>query len=333
MKKLMKISDLVVDNNSFGTLDKWGLGYETLKEINPGIIMLSMPGYGNTGPLREAHLFGRHLEAMFGHSLLRGYRDLTPVDTPLVWQSDASGGQCLAFAALLALHYRSRTGKGQFIDLALGETMLPHLGEAIMDFNMNQRVQSTRGNRHPSAIQGTYRCKGEDNWVNITINNDEEWQAFCRIIGDPPWTKDKRFSDILSRYKNQDELDKLIEGWTAQYTHYEVMAILQKEGVPAGAVMSTADCYQDPHLAARGFFEEVWQADCGTHRYPGMAWKMPKTPSSIRKPAPLLGEHNEYVYKKILGFSDGEYDELMKEGHIGMEYPPSVLPRPSEAKM
>jgi len=194
-----------------------------------------------------------------------------------------------------------------------------------MDYTMNGRVQDTPGNRHPfMAPHGCYRCRGEDRWVAIAVASDEEWQGLCRAMGNPDWTKNERFADSLSRYRNQDELDRLIEEWTSQHDAYAVMFALQREGVATGAVLDDRDAYNDPHLKDRGFFQELTHPDCGTHLYPGIMWKMSKTPNAIRTPPCCLGEHNEYVYKKLLGVSDEEYAQLDKEGHIGTEPAPGV---------
>ena len=200
---------------------------------------------------------------------------------------------------------------------------MPHLGQAVMDYSMNGRVQGTVGNRDVGlsmAPHGCYRCKGDDRWVVIAVGSDEEWQGLCRAMGNPPWTKERRFSDALGRVKHHGELERLIEGWTVQHDHYALMHILQREGVPAGPVMDGRDCYNDPHLKDRGLFERVTHPDAGTHDYPGMIVKMSGIPLLYRMPAPCLGEHNEYVYKKLLKVSDEEYARLEQEQHIGRDY-------------
>lgn len=320
-RRLVKASDLVMENNAAGTLDSLGIGYSALKEWKPDIILISMPGLGTTGPRKDWRAYGSQLESYIGHTLLRGYPDADVTANTPTMHCDAVGGAAGAFAALAALHYRNRTGNGQFVDLAQIEASIPQFGELILDWTMNQRLPATApGNRHPSAIQGCYKCKGEDRWVDITIPSDEEWNGFCQALGNPPWTKEERFSDVLSRHKNHDDLDRLIEGWTLQHDNYEVMHILQGHGVPAGPVMTERDIFNDPNYNERDFFEEVTQADCGTHLYPGIAWKLSKTPNSIRTPPCLFGEHNEYVYKKVIGVSDEEYAGLMKAGHIGTDF-------------
>lgn len=318
-KRLIKVSDVFVENNGAGAMEKLGITYEVLKEVKEDIIYITMPGLGQTGPHKDFKGFGAQLESLSGHTWLRGYPDLDPTRTsPYMFHCDASAGASAAFAAIAALHHRDKTGKGQYIELSQMETIIPHLAESIMDYTMNERVQTTLGNRHPwMAPHGCYRCRGEDRWVVIAVSSEEEWQGLCRAMGNPDWTKEERFADALSRYNNQDELDRLIEEWTVRHDHYEIMHILQKEGVPAGPVIDDRDAYHDPQLTARGFFEAVTHPVCGTHLYPGILWKMQKTPLSIRRAAPTLGQHNDYVFKQVIGMSDEEIAELEKEQIVG----------------
>lgn len=327
-KKLLKVSDVYIENNAYGTVQRLGLDYEAAKEVNPDIIMVSMPAFGSSGPYRDYVALGRHLEALSGHTLLRAYPDENPGLNSEVYHCDAVAGGVAAFATLMGLHHRSLTGEGQFIEVCQWEAMLPQLGEIFMDFFMNQRIQQALGNRDESAAPcGCYPCKGEDKWINITVFTDKQWEGFCRALGNLSWMAEQRFSDLLRRWQNQDELDKHVAEWTAERDPYEAMHILQSEGVAAGVVMTPADCYSDPHLEQRGFFELVTQVDSGTYLSPGMGWKMSKTQGSIRMPPCRLGEHNEYVYKEILGISDEEYDELEKKGHIGMDFDESISVR------
>lgn len=318
-KRLIKVSDVFLESNAAATMEKLGLTYDVLRDVKPDIIYLSMPGLGCSGPHKYYTGFGAQLQALAGHTWLTRYPDLDYTTTQsLLFHCDASSGATAAFAVLCALHYRNRTKKGQFIDLAQLETVIPHLGEAIMDYTMNGRVQEPMGNRHPSmAPHGVYRCRGEDRWVAISVSSDEEWQGLCRALGNPQWASEERFSTSKGRLENQDELDKCIEEWTCCHDNYEVMYILQKEGVAAGPVIDQRDAYHDAQLQCRGFFEVVSHREAGTHLYPGMLYKMGKTPLSIRKPPPCLGEHNDYVFKDVIGMSDDEIAELEKEQLIG----------------
>jgi crotonobetainyl-CoA:carnitine CoA-transferase CaiB-like acyl-CoA transferase len=318
-KKLIAVSDVFLESNAAATVEKLGITYDVLKEVRPDLIYLTMPGLGASGPHKYCSLFGAQLQALAGHTWLTGYPDLDLTTTQsLLFHCDASSGATAAFAVLCALNYRRRTGKGQYIDMAQIETIIPHLAEAMMDYAMNGRVQTAMGNRHTSmAPHGVYRCRGDDRWVAIAVGSDEEWDGFCRALDNPSWAADQRFSTVLGRLQYQDELDRLIEDWTICHDNYEVMYILQKEGVPAGPVLDQRDAYHDAQLVSRGFFEVVRHREAGTHLYPGMLWKMNGTPLSIRKPPPCLGEHNEYVFRELMGMSDSEVLELEKHQIIG----------------
>jgi len=325
LKKLTEVSDVFIENNSPRVIERLNLTYDVVKEWKPDIIMLSLSALGQSGPYKYYRTIGPVLSGFMGLQYLEGYSDIDLADQGFMSVfSDASGGATAAFAILAALRYRNRTGKGQFIDASQLEATLPYLGQEVLDYGMNGRVQERMGNRHPSAIQGCYHCQGDDAWLNITISTDQEWQGFCRALGNPPWTEEERFSDVVSRYRNHDDLDRLIEEWTVQHGSYEAMQILQMEGVPAGAVINEKDAYDDHHIRERGFFQELTQEDCGAHSYPGLAWRMSKTPNRLRLPPVRLGEHNEYVYKQVLGVSDDEYAELERGGHIGTEFVPDI---------
>ena len=318
-KRLIKESDVFFESNAPATMEKLGFTYEALKEVKEDIIYLRMPGLGCTGPHKYCSLFGAQLQALAGHTWLTGYPDLDLTTTQsLLFHCDASSGATAAFAVLCALYYRKRTGKGQFIDLAQIETVIPHLADAVMDYTMNGRIQTAMGNRHAyMAPHGVYRCRGEDDWIAIAVGSDAEWENLSRALGNPDWCSDDKFSTVLGRLENQDEMDKLIEEWTCNHDKYEAMFILQKEGVAAGPVMNHRDALHDLHLGSRGFFEIVNHRESGTHQYPGMLWKMSETPCSIRMPPPCLGEHNDYVFKEVIGMSDDEIASLEQENIIG----------------
>jgi len=164
------------------------------------------------------------------------------------------------------------------------------------------------------APHGCYRASGDDRWIAIAVASDGEWHALCRAMGDPSWSRDARFATMPDRLKNQDELDRHIEGWTSQHDHIQLMNTLQNAGVKAGAVLDTAEVAADPNLNQRGFFEELAHPEAGTHRYPGVSWKMSRTPGRLRLPAPCFGEHNRYVFGQLLGMSDKEIDQLKRDG-------------------
>lgn len=327
--RLIKLSDLFIENNTPNTMDNLGITYEWLKEIKPDIIMIRMPAFGLSGPYRDYRSFGSGPENTSGFTWLRGYTDVDKSEAATtIAHCDAATGVHGALAVLMALHYRSQTGKGIHIELPLLECIIPQIGEAIMDYTMNRRVQDSILNRdiHGAAPCGNYRCKGDDRWVSITVRNDKEWMGFCHALDNPVWTKDEKFATSLKRYNNQDELDKHVNEWTIKYDPYTIMFLLQKEGVAAAPLMNGGDDYQDPHLKEIGIFEEVTHPEAGTHVYPGMGWTQTRISNHIRRHAPRLGEDNEYVYKELLGVSDNEYAQLEQEGHIGMDFAPHVGP-------
>ena len=318
-KQLVKIGDMLVENYTPRVMSNFGIDYPVLKEINPSLIMISMPGWGMTGPWRDYVGFGATVEQSAGVSQLLGYRDGGPM--PLggaMAIGDPIGGLNAAFALLMALQHRRMTGRGQYIDLSQNEALSCFVGDAIMDYTLNRRVQGRRGNRHPFMVpHGCYRCQGEDEWAVIAISSDEEWERFISALGNPPWTREARFDDSLSRWRNQDELDKLVEEWTIRHGHYQVMTLLQGAGIAAAPVVSPPELLGDTHLKERGFFESITHAPVGTHPYPGMLFKMSKTPGRVHLPPPTLGQHNEQVLAELLGMSQEEIARLAEEKIIG----------------
>jgi benzylsuccinate CoA-transferase BbsF subunit len=311
-KRLVKISDVVVDNFRAGVMDKLGLGYPALKEIKPDIIAITASSHGATGPESRYSGFAVTMGPLSGLSHVTGY----PGGPPTILRNsvDARSGNAAAFAILVALYYRRETGKGQFIDLSAREALSCGMGDIIMDYTMNGRVQSRNGNRDDiMAPHNCYRCKGEDKWVSIAVSNDEEWEALCQAIGNPRWTRDERFSNQLYRWQNQEELDRLIEEWTVTHTHYEVMEILQRVEVAAVPSFSNEDLFYDPHCQERECLVPVQHPEKGELYVIAPPWKFSATPGRVTRPAPMLGEHNEYVLRELLGMSKDEIARLAEE--------------------
>ena len=318
-KKLVKMSDVVIENYRADVMEKLGLTYEVLKEVKPDIIMVSLPGHGKTGPERNNYAYGTHVEQIAGLVSITGYRD-GYIQRAGISYGDPISGVAAAGAVATALHYRRLTGKGQFIDLSQRENLTRLIGDAVMDWTMNQRMWPCIGNRHSSmAPHGCYRCKGEDEWVTIAVETDKEWQSFCQALDNPQWSREEKFADSLSRWQNQDELDKYIEEWTVRRTPDEVMHILQDAGVAAGVVMDCKALLADPHLNERGFWEMQTHPDAGTWRMEGPTYRLSKTPAHIRMSAPSFGQHNDYLFRELLGLSDREIEQLEKEEIIGSE--------------
>ena len=324
-KDLISKSDVLIENNMPDTMKKLGLVYSELKKHNPGLIMVRMPAFGLDGKYHRYRSWGQHVEGVAGHSWLKGYRDTDISQRPESNQSDSGAAYSAVLAVLMAIRHRNLTGEGQLIEIPLCENFIPSLAAPIIDYTMNGRVRSSLGNGHTSmAPHGVYRCKGPDSWVAISVGSDAEWEGLCQVLGNPEWTREKRFRTVLGRWNNQEELDQSLNQWTQTLTQYEVTTRLQGAGVAAAPVLDEKGAHADPHIKARGFFQTVNDPDLGTHDHVGFMWKMARTPNAIRKPPAHLGYGNEYVYKELLGYDDERYERLEEEGHIGTEPAPHI---------
>ena len=313
-KRLVAISDVVAENFSGRVMPRWGMDYESLRKIRPDIIMLSMSGLGRTGPWKDHVSYGQTLQAWSGFTYLTGFPDTDPCG-PASAYSDAVGGMAGAQALLMALIHRARTGQGQLIDLSQLEGLVSLLGTVALDMSANKRDGAIQraGNRLPhgeGSPTGAYRCAGEDRWVAISVDTDEDWSAFSRAVGGLPWTHEPRFAGVAQRRPHADELDRLVESWTSQRTPEEVMRILQAVGVAAGVVQSGEDLYgHDPQLKERGFFRRVTDVHGESFTIESAPYKLSRTPGGTPRAAPDFGEHQDYVLKGLLGMTDEELEE------------------------
>ena len=315
VKEIIKISDIVVENFRNGIMERFGLGYEALKEINPGLVMLSASGMGSTGPNRDYVCYNEEAYAFGGLGYLTGYENQAPRMICGDY-ADYLSSNVATFAVLAALHHRSETGEGQFIDLSMAEAIATHIPEAMMDYSMNQRIKTRVGNRSENrAPHDCYPCKGEDKWVAISISTEKEWLAFCEATGNPDWSGDERFADRFQRHTNRVELDQLIGEWTRDHGAGDIMALLQKAGVAAGTILNLQELVDDPHLNDRGFFVTPDHPVVGEKIQEGIPWKMSLT-QPVFRPAPLIGEHNYQIFHDLLGMPDEEFAELVDEGVI-----------------
>jgi len=329
--KLAAKCDVFIENNSPDVVHGLGINYEILKQHNPGLIMVSLAAFGATGPYRHFRAYGANMEAVVGHALLRGYADTDPTHNTNVFFADACAGATSAFGILSALYHRTKTGKGQYIDMAQAENVAHSLSQALMDYSMNGRVQTTLGNRDPArAPQGVYRCTGEDNWMTLSVGTDEEFRSLCEVIGRPELAKDPRYASSIERYRNQDDLDAAISEWAISQDQYAAFHALQAKGVPASPILNIGQVYDDPHLKARGMWQSVTHPVAGTYDYlkPPIS-HMSETPLQYWRHAPTLGQDNEYVYKELLGYSDAEYQEFVDTQHAGTTF---INVRPGQAE-
>ena len=317
-RKIVAISDIVIDNFNPGVMDRMGLGYDALTEVKPDIIVISMPVMGKTGPRSQYGGYGMGIESISGLKYISGFPDKMPLGTGIAYPDSGPNPRHAMVAALAALHYRNKTEKGQYIEVAQYESSICFTGTAVLEYTANGVVQGSWGGRLPDAApHGAYRCRGDDQWCVIGVFTDEEWESFAGAIGNPPWTGQSRFATLLGRKHNEDELDRLVEEWTIQEDARDVMETLQRAGVAAGVIQSGKDLLEDDlQMKAREHFVQVEHSEAGSQMVDSVRIKLSSTPGRVRRPAPLLGEHSEYVLKEHLGISDDEYDSLLVEGII-----------------
>ena len=313
-KEIIRISDVVIESFSAGMLRKRGLDYDVLKRIKPDLIMISISALGRTGPWKDWIGYGRNLHALSGLSALIGYPGGPPRGLTVQW-TDTVTGLTAAFSVLAALHHRLETGAGQYIDLSMTEATAAQLIEPIVDYEMNGRVWERVGNRSDfMAPHNCYRCSGDDKWVAIAVASDEEWQSLCCAMGMPDLARDPRFSDPVNRLHHQDELDAIITGWTRERSQRDVTQLLQQAGVCAGPCLDGESAANDPHLNERGFYPEVVHKELGRRHVIGLPWKLSDVPDVEYGPAPLLGEHNDYVFRELLHLSADRIREFEAQG-------------------
>ncbi len=315
-KRLVAISDAVVENFTPRVMANWGLDYPNLKKIKPDLIMLSMSTMGNTGPWRDYVGFGPTIHAFSGMTHLTSFPGKPPTGLGFAY-ADHIAGMVAILALLSALEYRYRTGEGQYIDVSQGEMMASLLGDTILDYTVTGKLPEPVGNRSTEAApHDVYRCRGDDRWCAIAVSTDEEWRGFCRALGNLAWTEDSRFSTLSRRLENAGELDRRVEEWTRGRTAEEVMALLQQEGVAAGVVQDASDLANDLQLRARGFFVELDHPDLGKTISDAVPIKLSDTPARYNRAAPISGQDNDYVYRKLLRLSKNEMAGLRKRGVI-----------------
>jgi benzylsuccinate CoA-transferase BbsF subunit len=314
-KRLVGKADVVMENFTPGVMERWGLGYEELKEIKPDVIMVRQSGFGSTGRYTDLAAFGMTLAAIAGIPNFIGWPDREPLPVGVGAYTDCISPRYAAAALIAALDHREETGRGQLIELAQFETALSFLLPAVLDCAANGREPSRVGNRSPTAApHGVYPCRGEDAWCTVAVTSDEEWGRLCQVLGKPEHAAHSRFRTLAARKAHEDELDALVAEWTRHFTPDEVTARLQGAGVAAGAVKTAAGVYSDPQLRERNLLWPMAHPEIGEFTHLGASFELSETPATPRMPSPCLGEHTEYVCRELLGMPDAEFVELLVEG-------------------
>ena len=307
--ELMREADVFVENNSARVMPNLGLDYETARRENPELIYVSMSGFGATGPWRDWSAYGSNIEASSGLASVTGYHADQVRRTPLFYADPVSGNHATV-AILAALEHRDSTGEGQYIDVALNEAGAAYFFEALMEYQTAREIRRPNGNRDRRfAPQGAYRSAGEDCWIAVSVQNDDDWVALCEVIGRSDLLADSELSTLEGRTARHDELDAAIEAWTSEREQYEGAWDLQRGGVSAAPILANWQVLHDPHIHASGFYQWVEHSVVGVYPYPSWPWRFSRTKPSIRRAAPRFAEHNHEVLSE-LGYDDEQIAEL-----------------------
>ena len=320
--ELVSVSDMVAENFSGRVLPNLGLEYTVLRSVNPSVILLRMPAYGVTGPYANYMGNGGTIEPMSGITSLLGYKGGPPVNSG-VMHTDPFAGLMGMAGLMIALHHRSRTGRGQEIDLSQQETSISLIADHVMAYTMSGRTPQRRGNHSDRmAPHDNYRCEGDDSWVAIAVRSEDEWTRFCTVMGMPDLASDPRFCDLSARQANIEELDRIVSEWTRDKSAESVSETLQAQSIPSAPVYKAAELINNPQLKARGFFETLEREDMGSYPYAGPAWRLSDTPGKLGGPPPGLGQHSKEVLRELLGIPKTNVQDLVQRGITG-DTPPS----------
>lgn len=320
--RLIGWCDIFITNQTPRILERWRLTYEDVARINPQVIAAYQPMQGFDGPHKYFMGFGAVLGPITGYSYLSGFPHRKPMGLGTNYPDYVINPGHTLIAILAALRHRNKTGEGQYIELAQIESAVAPLAPALMDYMANGRVQMRDGNRHPHASpHGAFRCRdntfnnaAEDRWIAFGVFTDDHWRGLLDAMDNPSWAAAAKFATIGARKQHEDELEAHITEWTRERTAEDAMALLQAKGVPAGVVQNARDMLDsDEHLKARGYYVYLDHPEAGRTAYDGPPFVLSKTPGALRSPAPLLGEHNDYVCREILGMSEDEITEAVIE--------------------
>ena len=318
LMRLVEQSDVLVENLKTSTLHQIGIHETQLLERNPRMLVLRIPAAGLNGDWANYTGFGAQFDGLSGFAHLVGHHDSEMVETPPTMYMDAATGPAGAFAVLAALHYRAAVGRGQLIELAQIENVLNQLGDAFLEVQLGGEPQRL-GNRDPErAPQGVYPCRGEERWLGISVRDDDEWNALARAIGREDLLADARFATVAGRYAHHDELDRILTEWTTGQDLMAAFHALQRHGVTAGPQLDEAMLAIDPHVEARGWIRELASRDVGS--YPHIGYAFQGLPQVWDRGAPVLGEDNDHVFRRVLGVDDEEYERLVAAKVIVDDY-------------
>ena len=308
--RLASRCDVVIENFSPGVMDKLGMGYEQIRSHSPDIVMVSISSTGQSGPLRDLRAYAPSVGALSGVDSTLGYEGGPPLGLKHAY-ADLCGALHAVFAIQASLYNRRRTGHGRYIDVSMLRATVASMGVGLMEYVMTGRVLRPRGNYDPVlAPYGNYRCRGEDQWVSIAVATEEEWRGLVKAMGEPGWTGDDRFASRYQRQRNRTQLDEHITLWTETKSPWEATEELQSHGVAAMTLMDAEERLSNPHYRERGLYEYIEHPSLGSEPIFNLMWKLSKTPPSIQRHAPLLGEHNYQVFSELMGMDPEQVSQL-----------------------
>lgn len=316
VKKLVGISDVVVENFRPGTLERWNLGYEQLKEINPGLVMVRVTGYGQFGPYKDKPGFGRIAAAYGGLSNLAGYPDRPPVIPATASIPDYLTGVYGALGAMMALHHRDRTGQGQYVDIALYEPVLRILEEVPAAFHKMGIVRQRLGTGAVNAVPHNHYTTKDGRYVAVACTNDTMFKRLMGAMGRPELADDPRFCSNAQRVAHREETDAMVQEWIGSYTAKEGMEILEANEVPNGLLYSVEDMFQDPQYQARENIISVDDPVEGEIKMCSVVPRLSLTPGRVESTGPEMGAHNQEVYCDLLGYSPEELAQMKADGIV-----------------
>ena len=315
-RRLVAVSDVVCENFRPGTLEAWGLGYDALKPVNEGLIMLRISGFGQTGPDRDRPGFARIAHAFGGLSYLSGMPDGPPVTPGSTTLADYTSGLYGALGVLLALRARDATGIGQVIDVGLYESVFRMLDELAPAYHRSGFVRERMGPRTVNAAPHSHYACADGKWVAIACTSDKMFERLAKVMGRPELADDDAFGRVAARCRRIDEIETIVSGWTAGLTRDEVLARCLEGGAPCAAINSIADIFAEPQFAARGNLARVADRRAGEVVVPSVVPRLTATPGEITSLGPALGAHNREVYGGLLAMADDEIEALEAAGVI-----------------
>ena len=314
LQALVRKSDMIIENFRTGTLEKWGVGYESLKEINPDLVMIRVTGYGQTGPYAHKAGFGTPATAFSGFTYLHGYPDRPPI-SPSFSLTDYVTGIYVAFAAVTALYHRDcqEEGTGQFVDVSLYESMFRMMEFLVTDYDVTGTIKErSPGLSGHSAPAGNFLTK-DGSWIILVTSSDKTFERLAKAMGREDMLTDERYSTNSVRLTRFEEVNGIVADWVRTKTKDELQTYLDECGVPMSQIYSIRDIFEDPQYKARENIVEVEHPRLGKVKIPGVVPKFSETPGSIRQIAPDLGEHTDEILKDIIGLDDERIAKLKEK--------------------